>query len=171
MIKIVKTTVKDAFLLSKLSVETFLPAHGHAASKEIMDNYIANNFNEENFVKELSNPNYQYHLIYYKNEIAGFSKVIFNTENENLEHKNVTKMERLYLKKEFYNLKLGQELMDFNIKLCEENKQSGVWLYVWVENHKAINFYKKVGFTQAATYNFPLTQTETRPNYVLYLEF
>ena len=160
MIKIVKTTVKDAFLLSKLSVETFLPAHGHAASKEIMDNYIANNFNEENFVKELSNPNYQYHLIYYKNEIAGFSKVIFNTENENLE-----------LKKEFYNLKLGKELMDFNIKLCKENKQSGVWLYVWVENHKAINFYKKVGFTQAATYNFPLTKTETRPNYVLYLEF
>ena len=79
-------------------------------------------------------------------------------------------MERLYLKKEFYNLKLGKELMDFNINLCKENNQIGIWLYVWVENHKAINFYKKVGFTNAAMYNFPLTKTETRPNHILYLK-
>jgi ribosomal protein S18 acetylase RimI-like enzyme len=169
MHNIIKATVKDAALLSKLSVASFLPAHGQAASKEIMDNYIAKNFTEQIFVSELMNPDFQYYLIYYKNEIAGFSKVIFNLGNDTISNQNITKMERLYLLKEFYNLGLGKKLFNFNVDLSKENKQSGIWLYVWVENHKAVNFYKKAGFVKIADYNFPLTDKESRPNYVLYL--
>ena len=44
---ITKATQKDAAMLSKLSVAAFLPAHGHSASKEIIDAYITANFSEE----------------------------------------------------------------------------------------------------------------------------
>jgi hypothetical protein len=63
--------------------------HGNSASKEIIDHYIAANFSEENFTKELSNSDFQYYLIYYKTKISGFSKVIFNSENKSISGKNI----------------------------------------------------------------------------------
>ena len=92
MLAIKKATLKNASLLSKLSIAAFIPAHGHSAPKEVVDVYIAANFSEENFRKELSNPKFQYHILYYKEEIAGFSKVIFNQKNEQIVDKNTTKM-------------------------------------------------------------------------------
>jgi ribosomal protein S18 acetylase RimI-like enzyme len=171
MLLINKAKIKDAVLLSKLSVAAFLPAHGHSASKEIIDNYLTANFSKENFIRELSNPDFQYHLIYYKDKIAGFSKVIFNAENKSITDKNATKMERLYLLKEFYNLGLGKELLNFNIQLANKNKQSGIWVFVWTENTKAIAFYKKMDFKKVGNHDFVLSPTKTNPNHVLYLEF
>ena len=55
-------------------------------------------------------------------------------------------MSRLYLLKEFYGLDLGKNLFNFNVALCKENNQAGIWLKVWIENKRAINFYKKCGF-------------------------
>ncbi|WP_299668689.1 GNAT family N-acetyltransferase [uncultured Polaribacter sp.] len=171
MIQIVKATQKDAKLLSKLSIASFLVPHGHSAPKVAIDNYVSSNFSEENFVNELSNSNFQYYLMYYKEEVAGFSKVIFNTENENIVAKNTTKMERLYLLKEFYNLGLGKTFMHFNIQLAKQQQQAGIWLAVWVENPRAIAFYKKTGFKIVGAYDFPISKTHSNPNHILYLEF
>ena len=171
MLSIKKATLKNANLLSKLSISAFIPAHGQAAPKEVVDAYIAANFSEENFRKELSNPKFQYHILYYKEQIAGFSKVIFNFENKNIVDKNATKMERLYLLQEFYNLGLGKELLHFNTVIAKKNKQAGIWLFVWVENLKAIAFYNKMGFKKVGEYDFVLSPTKTNPNHILYLKF
>ena len=83
----------------------------------------------------------------------------------------VTKMERLYLLKEFYGLEIGLKLMDFNTKLAQEKKQSGIWLEVWIENFRAIKFYKKVGFEIVGKANFTVSETHSNPNYIMFLEF
>ena len=127
MLLINKATIKDARELSKLSVAAFIPAHGHSAPEEVIDSYISANFSEENFIKELSSPAFQYHLIYYKDEFAGLSNVIFNYQNEFVTDTNATNMERLYLLEKFYNLGLGKELLNFNISLTKQNKQAGIW--------------------------------------------
>jgi ribosomal protein S18 acetylase RimI-like enzyme len=80
-------------------------------------------------------------------------------------------MERLYLLKEFYNLGLGKELLNFNIQLAKKNKQLGIWVFVWTENTKAIAFYKKMDFKKVGNHDFVLSPTKTNPNHVLYLEF
>ena len=171
MLDIKKATIKNASLLSKLSIASFLPAHGHSASKEVIETYTDANFSEANFIKELSNRNFQYHILYYKEQIAGFSKVIFNFENKNIVDKNATKMERLYLLQEFYNLGLGKELLNFNTAIAKKHNQAGIWVFVWVENLKAIAFYNKMGFKKVGEYNFILSPTKTNPNHVLYLKF
>jgi ribosomal protein S18 acetylase RimI-like enzyme len=171
MLLINKATIKDARALSKLSVAAFLPAHGHSASEEVINSYITDNFSEENFIKELSSSDFQYHLIYYKDELAGFSKVIFNYQNEFVTDINVTKMERLYLLEKFYNLGLGKELLNFNIALAKRNKQAGIWVFVWIENTKAITFYKKNGFKKVGNSDFVLSPTKSNPNHNLYLKF
>ena len=171
MLVIKKATIKNASLLSKLSIASFLPAHGHSASKKVIDTYTDAHFSEANFIKELSNPIFQYHILYYKEQIAGFSKVIFNFENKNIVDKNATKMERLYLLQEFYNLGLGKELLNFNTAIAKKHNQAGIWVFVWVENLKAIAFYNKMEFKKVGEYNFILSSTKTNPNHVLYLKF
>ena len=170
MHKIVKATLKDAQLLSKLSISTFLPAHGHSAPKEDIDNYLADNFSTENFISELSDAKNVYHLFYVDDIIAGYSKIVFNQESSNISSKNVTYMSRLYFLKKFYGLGLGKVLFDFNIKLCKQNKQLGIWLAVWIENQKGISFYKKMGFKKVGDFDFKISETHSNPNHILYLE-
>ena len=170
MFKIQKPTIQDAKLLSKLSKEAFLVSHGHSAPKKDIETYVTNNFSIENFVIELENTENEYYVIYYKDKIAGFSKVIFNSKNECLKDLNITKMSRLYLLEEFYGLDLGTKLFNFNVSLAKENKQAGIWLAVWVENKRAIAFYKKMGFKDVGNFDFKISETHSNPNHILYLE-
>ena len=171
MISIRKATIEDVDILSSLSEEAFLPAHGHSAPKKDISSYIEANFSVENFKKEIVNPAFKYYLIYHTSNIAGFSKVIFNYPTPHLAVAKVTKMERLYLLEEFYGLGIGLQLMNFNSTLAQKNKQSGIWLEVWIENLRAINFYKKVGFRIVGEANFTVSKTHSNPNYIMYFEF
>lgn len=84
---------------------------------------------------------------------------------------NVTKLERLYLLKEFYSLKLGLELFNFNLELSKQNNQAGMWLFVWKENQRAVSFYKKTGFKIIGNYDFKLTETHSNPNHQMLLMY
>lgn len=171
MITIRKATIEDVDILSSLSKEAFLPAHGHSAPKKDISSYIQANFSVDNFKKEIKNSAFEYYLIYHTSNIAGFSKVIFNYPTHHIAAAKVTKMERLYLLKEFYGLGIGLQLMNFNSTLAQKNKQSGIWLEVWIENFRAINFYKKVGFKIVGEANFTVSKTHSNPNYIMYFEF
>ena len=171
MFSIVKASKDQAKLISSIAKEAFLPAHGHSASKKDIDAYVSKSFNEVIFEAELSNPAYQYHLIYYKNQIAGYSKIVFNCPNTNITAQNITKLERLYLLKEYYGLDLGKILFDFNVSLSKENNQVGLWLAVWVENYRAIKFYEKVGFQKVGSFDFEISKTHYNPNHILYLKY
>lgn len=80
-------------------------------------------------------------------------------------------MSRLYLLKEFFGLNLGKELFNFNLNLSKENNQQGIWLAVWIENKRAINFYHKMGFQKVGSFDFEISKTHYNPNHILYLEF
>ncbi len=171
MHNITKAKPTDAKILAQLAKETFLPAHGHSASKEDVDFYVSENFNEAKFKEEISNTENHYYLIYHNNKLAGYSKITLNTPNKNITSNTVTCLSRLYVLKEFYGLQLGKELFDFNIELAKQHQQQGMWLYVWIENKRAINFYTKMGFTIVGTYGFKISATHTNPNHVMYLAF
>ena len=166
-----KANITDVPILEKVIIESFLVPHGHAAPKEFIDDYIARNFNAKKIEKEILDLSNQFYVIEYKNQIAGFSKVMFNFKNENISDVNVTKMERIYLLKEYYGLGLGQKLFDFNVQLAKQNHQKGMWLHVWTENKRAINFYQKMGMKSVGNYDFPVSKEHTNPNHVMYLEF
>lgn len=170
MIKIKKATSRDVEELSRVSEEAFYVPHKDVIPKNIMDAYLLNSFNKETLLKEIKNPKFQYYLLYRNEVLAGFSKIIIDTKNEHINEIHVTKMERLYLLEEFYGLGLGNKLFQYNLKLAKEQNQKGIWLYVWIKNYRAIDFYKKAGFKKIADYDFPISETETRINDVLYLE-
>jgi ribosomal protein S18 acetylase RimI-like enzyme len=168
---IYRANISHATLLSELTTTTFLVPHGHSAPKKEIDKYIDKNFNIKNLKEELSDSNNIYHLIEYNGELAGFSKIILNQKNENLPKQNTAILSRIYLLEKFYDLSLGKKLFKFNINLVKENNQIGIWLAVWTENHRAISFYKKMGFKKVGNYDFKISENHSNPNHILYLEF
>jgi ribosomal protein S18 acetylase RimI-like enzyme len=121
--------------------------------------------------EELNNPENIFHIIYYKGQAAGFSKIIFNRPHPLIGSTAITKLERLYLLKEFYNLKLGLTLFEFIISLSKEENQNGIWLFVWTENQRAVSFYKRNGFEIIGNTDFKISETHSNPNHVMYLKY
>lgn len=171
MISIVRAKNEDFKLLTEIGKKSLLESHGHSAEAEIMNRYVAEKFNYDIIKEELSDLDNIYHIIYYNRQPAGYSKIIFNAAHSNILSNNVTKLERLYLLKEFYSLKLGYELLKYNIELSRNNGQEGMWLCVWIENHRAISFYTKAAFKVIGKYDFRLTDTRSNPNHQMFLEY
>lgn len=171
MVSIRKGNLNDINLLTKISKTSFLEAHGESASEKDINEYVSNTFTNKVFEKELNNIRNVFNLVYYDEIAVGYSKVIFNSEHSNIPFKNVTKLERLYVLESFHNLKLGFQLFKHNLNEALKNNQAGLWLFVWTENHKAINFYKKVGFEVVDQHDFKISDTHSNPNYQMLLTF
>ena len=171
MISIVKATEDDFQLLTDIGKISFIESHGNSAAVDDINTYVNKKYNQNVFKEELRDLKNIYHIIYYDKQAAGYSKINFNAVHSNIQIDNITKLERIYLLKEFYNLKIGFELLKFNIELSRKNHQEGMWLYVWKENHRAVNFYKKNGFEICGSYDFKLTDTHSNPNHQMFLRY
>ncbi|MEI9909106.1 MAG: GNAT family N-acetyltransferase [Bacteroidota bacterium] len=171
MTSIVKARENDSQLLSEIAKLTFIESHGSSAKTEDINVYVNEQYNTDVFKKELSETKNIYHIIYRDKRPVGYSKIIFNTPYTSSPIKNITKLERLYLLKEFYGLKIGLELFQFNIDLSKQNNQAGIWLFVWKENQRAVNFYKKNGFLITGSHDFKISETHSNPNHQMFLRF
>jgi len=171
MNKIIRATIDHCDQLPEIAKISFLDAHGTSAPKGDIDTYITKYFDRNAFLKELKNPENQYYLIYHENSLAGYSKTIFSVPNENISEQHVAKLERFYLLKEFYGSGLAGKLLNFNRKIAQENNQKGIWLAVWVENHRAIQFYTKNNFRKVGSYDYQISATHANPNHIMFLPF
>ncbi|WP_159023653.1 GNAT family N-acetyltransferase [Formosa sp. L2A11] len=171
MVEIIKANATHCELIVEIGKQTFFESHGHSASKDAIDHYISKTYNKETILKEFDNDKVHYHLIYSDGIIAGFSKIELNISNKNIVDLNITKLDRIYLLETFHGKQLGSKLFHFNIELSKKQKQNGIWLAVWTENQKAINFYQKMGFKIAGAFDFKISETHTNPNHIMYLEY
>ena len=171
MISIVRATIDDFKLLADIGKETFIESHGECAERSDVDTYVNETYSYKLFHEELSNVNNIYHIIYHGVQPAGYSKIIMNSPHPNIQVQNVTKLERLYLLKDFYKLRSGLKLFNFNVELSKKNNQSGIWLFVWKENHRAVSFYIQNGFKIIGSYDFKITETHSNSNHQMFLKY
>jgi ribosomal protein S18 acetylase RimI-like enzyme len=171
MTSITRASEKDAPLLSTIAKLTFIESHGSSAKPEDINTYVTEKYTNTIFKKELSDSKNVYHIIYQDEIPAGYSNIIFDQPYTNSPVQNITKLGRLYILEEFYNLKIGSALFQFNINLAKENNQMGMWLYVWKENQRAVSFYKKNGFQIIGSHDFKISETHSNPNHQMLLSF
>lgn len=164
-----KASLEDSATLTEMGRLSFIESHGHSAAEEDINDYVSRVYTENAFTNELSDTNNIYHIIHHQNNPAGYSKIIFNSPHMNIETTEITKMERFYLLKEFYGLQLGFELFQFNVDLSKRNGQKGMWLFVWKENKRAVNFYQKMGFKVIGEHDFRISPNHTNPNHQMLL--
>ncbi len=136
-----------------------------------MQEYVRKAFSVATCRQELTDEDNVFYALFYNKEPAGYFKIVFNCAHPAVPLQPVTKMERLYLLKDFYGLQLGQPLMQQALDLSKAKAEKGMWLNVWKENDRAIGFYQKQGFEIVGESEFVLTATHANPNWVMLLRY
>jgi ribosomal protein S18 acetylase RimI-like enzyme len=170
MISISKATEDNYKSIVEIGQVSVAEAHRNSCSDGDLNEYIQKNYNDDAIRAEVHDTKNIYHIISYNGEPVGFSKIMFNAKHSNVAAENVAKLDRIYLLKAFHGLRLGFELLNFNISLSRRNNQVGLWLYTWIGNEKAINFYSKVGFKIIGSHMFNVTETASNLNHQMLLD-
>lgn len=171
MTSIIKADINDVELLADIGKQTFIESHGHCAAASDIEAYVTEKYSYDSFKEELENVHNIYYTVIHNKQLAGYSKIILNSSHANIPLPFVTKLERLYLLRDYYDLKLGLELLKHNIQVSKLNGQQGMWLFVWKENHRAVNFYIKSGFKIVGSYNFKISENHSNPNHQMLLTY
>jgi diamine N-acetyltransferase len=171
MISINKATEQDCNAIVGIGRQSVAESHKGSSSDDVMKEFLDRNYNCDVIKQELNDAKNIYYMVNYNDKAAGFSKIVLYATHPNIVSENVAKLDRIYLLKEFYGLKLGRELLNFNIKLSKENNQSGIWLYAWIGNTRAIDFYLKAGFTIIGNHKYYVTETHFDESHQMLLKF
>ncbi len=156
MPKIKKATISDLESIQEISKQTFIETFADVNTPENMENYVQENFNSVQVASEINNPESAFYLATLDKEIIGYLKLNFGDAQTEIFNKQAIEIHRIYVLKAFLGKKTGQLLLDEAIKIANNNGINYLWLGVWEENHRALQFYSKNGFVEFDKHIFTL---------------
>lgn len=146
--------------LQKISKITFAETFAEHNTKEDLEKYLKESFAADKLITELENPDAAFYFAAINEEVIGYLKINFGASQTELKDNEVLEIERTYVLQAFHGKKLGQALYEKAISIAKEMKVKYVWLGVWEQNHRALQFYKKNGFIPFDTHIFKLGNDE-----------
>ena len=146
--------------LQKIGKETFTETFTEHNTKEDLDKYLEESFSNEKLSLELDNPYSSFYFAALEDNVVGYLKINFGASQTELKDNEALEIERIYVLQAFHGKKLGQALYEKAISIAKEMKVKYVWLGVWEQNHRALQFYKKNGFIPFDTHIFKLGNDE-----------
>lgn len=155
-INILKVTSFDIDQLQKISRQTFSETFSAVNTEENMKKYLDEEFKTEKLSSELKDKNAEFYFATFDNTVIGYLKLNIGQSQTELKEDNALEIERIYVLKEFHGKNVGQLLYEKAIQLARQKKAEYVWLGVWEDNTRAINFYKKNGFIEFDKHIFKL---------------
>lgn len=159
-IEVIKITKGEILQLQKIGRQTFYETFSDSNTEENMQNYLEEGFSTDKLSDELNDENAESYFAKIEDEVIGYLKLNFGQSQTELKDDKALEIERIYVLKEFHGKKVGQILYDKAIEIAKDKKAEYVWLGVWEENPRAINFYKKNGFVEFDKHIFKLGKDE-----------
>ena len=159
-IEIKKIGLTDIEQLQIIGKQTFLETFADGNTKENMQKYLEEGFTANKLTSELTNPNSEFYFALLNNKVIGYLKINFGQAQTELKDQKALEIERIYVLKEFHGKKVGQILYQKAFDIAMQTSADYLWLGVWEENPRAINFYKKDGFVEFDKHIFKLGDDE-----------
>ncbi|MCT4234948.1 GNAT family N-acetyltransferase [Elizabethkingia anophelis] len=155
-----KVNTDDLIALQQIGRKTFEETFSESNSKENMEKYLREGFSEEKLLDELADENSEFYFAIDGVDIIGYLKINFGNAQTELKDNKGLEIERIYVLSTYHGKKVGQLLYDHAIEIATKSLAKYVWLGVWEENPRAINFYKKNGFVEFDKHIFVLGDDE-----------
>jgi ribosomal protein S18 acetylase RimI-like enzyme len=155
-ITIVQINDSNIAALQQIGRQTFSETFAESNSAENMAKYQEEAYSYEKLNAELNDPNSIFYFAKMDQNVIGYLKLNFGASQTELKDKNALEIERIYVLKEFHGKKVGQLLFDKAIEIAKEYHVAYVWLGVWEENKRALQFYTKNGFIEFDQHIFVL---------------
>lgn len=135
---------------------TFLETFAHLNSAENIEIYSIQAFTSEQISKEFRTENSFFFFVYNEGALAGYLKLNTEAAQTESELEDALEIERIYVRREFQGKKLGKALYEFSTQFASKKKAQWLWLGVWDQNDKAIEFYKRQGLSEFSKHDFML---------------
>jgi diamine N-acetyltransferase len=161
-IDIVHVTPDDIEQLQKIGRQTFSETFSAGNTEENMRKYLDESFSFEKLTAELSDANAEFYFATLDKNVIGYLKLNAGQAQTELKDEKALEIERIYVLKEFHGKQVGHLLYEKAIQVAKQHTADYVWLGVWEENPRAIQFYKKNGFIEFDKHIFKLGEDEQR---------
>jgi diamine N-acetyltransferase len=159
-INIKKVAHNDILQLQKIGRQTFFETFSDQNTEENMKKYLDEGFSLEKLTAELNNADSQFYFAELNNIIIGYLKLNLGPSQTELKDNKALEIERIYVLKDFQGKKAGQMLYEKAVQTAKQTNAEYIWLGVWEENPRAINFYMKNGFIVFDKHIFKLGDDE-----------
>ena len=159
-IDIKRVTLSNIDQLQKIGRQTFAETFSAGNTEENMKRYLEEGFFTEKLTAELDNTNSKFYFALLDGNVICYLKLNFAHSQTELKDDKALEIERIYVLKEFHGKKVGQLLYEKAMQIARHKNVDYVWLGVWEENPRAINFYKKNGFVEFDKHIFKLGNDE-----------
>jgi ribosomal protein S18 acetylase RimI-like enzyme len=156
----------DTVALSIIAKETFYESFAADNKEDDMLLYLDSNFAVQQVEEELRDANVSFFLAFIDETLEVNIKAPEKREAGIMG----MEVERIYVRKEYQRLHIGQALMNRCIAHAKECNMEMLWLGVWEHNKGAAAFYEKNGFVKYDEHEFILG-TDVQTDWLMYLDF
>ncbi|MEO0525651.1 MAG: GNAT family N-acetyltransferase [Bacteroidota bacterium] len=164
-----KAKLSDALRISVLLKTVYIQTYAVDGITFEFSNFITKRFSPkliENVIKE--NPN-QLIVAYLNGNPIGVAEIIYDSRCP-IRETPVPELSKLYVLERFYGKGIGYGLMTEAEKELQENGCREFNLEVYINNTRAIAFYKRQGYVSIGTVDFPM-ESNTYENLVMHKTF
>jgi len=155
-VEITQVKESDTEELQLIGKQTFQETFSDKNSEEDMQKYLKEVFSLTKLTNEIQDKNTLFYFAKRDKKVIGYLKLNIGKSQTELKDEKAIEIERIYVLKDFYGKQVGQLLFNKAIEISLQKKANYIWLGVWEENPRAINFYKKNGFVAFDKHLFKL---------------
>ncbi len=155
-----KVTLNDIEILQFIGRKTFYETFITGNTEDDMKKYLDEGFSTEKLTNELNEKDSEFYVAFDNETVIGYLKTNTGKAQTEAQNENALEVERIYVAKEYHGKKVGQLLYDKALEIAISINAPYLWLGVWEENPRAINFYKKNGFEEFDKHIFKLGNDE-----------
>jgi diamine N-acetyltransferase len=159
-ITIRKAACEESYQLQAIARQTFSESFSSTNEQTNIERYLNESFSLDQLSSELVNKNSEFYFALVDDRIVGYLKLNVGAAQTELKAENGLEIERIYVLKEFHGKNIGQLLFQKAIEMARQAHVEYVWLGVWEDNPRAINFYRKNGFVEFDKHIFRLGNEE-----------
>lgn len=148
---------EDAATIAYFSRKTFYESFALQNSKRDMEKFLKIQFSVKNLMAEVGRKHHTLLLAYKFHTLVGYAlmREAKNPPEINPAVKSI-ELARLYVDKHFKGTGVGNAILKECISRARLKGKEVLWLGVWHENHRAIDFYTKWGFRKCGSKIFIL---------------
>jgi len=141
-------------ILRALAHETFVDTFASMNTPENIASYTLKTFSQKQVSSELNVLGSSFFFACFGDDIAGYLKLNTGAAQTEQDLPNAMEIERIYAKRSFLGKGVGKALMQKSIAEAKSANLDWLWLGVWEENERAIEFYKRQSFQIFGQHDF-----------------
>lgn len=151
----------EAATISALAHQTFRETYASQTRPEDMDAFLADAYQPIGIATALRDPRHRWFIADADGSSVGFMHLVGGEHHESVRGERPVLLAEIYLKASHQGVGLGAAMMQ---QAIEAARLMGdvLWLGVWEHNARAIEFYRRWGFTQVGDTPFTFASEQQR---------